>query len=64
MQKTKKSIKKRFKITASGKVLRRTPGRRHQLRVKTTKQKRSSSNDKPASNSATNIVKKACPFSF
>ena len=39
MQKTKKSIAKRFKITASGKVLRRSPGKRHLLSAKTIKQK-------------------------
>jgi large subunit ribosomal protein L35 len=31
MQKTKKSIAKRFKLTARGKLVRRTPGFRHLL---------------------------------
>ncbi|MBL9201627.1 MAG: 50S ribosomal protein L35 [Opitutaceae bacterium] len=40
MQKTNKSVTKRFKITASGKLLRRTPGFRHLLGKKSTKAKR------------------------
>ncbi|MDR1458140.1 MAG: 50S ribosomal protein L35 [Puniceicoccales bacterium] len=40
MQKTNKSIAKRFKVTGTGKVLRRTSGHRHFLRNKTVKQKR------------------------
>jgi large subunit ribosomal protein L35 len=38
MQKTKKAFAKRFKITAGGKVLRRTPGRRHMMRHKSSRQ--------------------------
>lgn len=45
MQKTKKSIAKRFKVTGSGKLLRRKPGHRHLLRNKTTKQLRSMTQD-------------------
>ena len=39
MQKTKKSGAKRFKLTARGKLMRRTPGFRHLLSAKSTKQK-------------------------
>jgi large subunit ribosomal protein L35 len=46
MQKTKKSVAKRFKITARGKLVRRTPGFRHLLAAKSTKQKRRASRDK------------------
>lgn len=46
MQKTKKSIAKRFKISARGKLIRRTPGFRHLLSAKSTKQKRRASKDK------------------
>lgn len=46
MQKTKKSISKRFKITGTGKMLRRTPGFRHLLASKSTKSKRRASKDK------------------
>jgi large subunit ribosomal protein L35 len=64
MQKTKKSIVKRFKITGRGKILRRTPGRRHLLSSKSTKQKRQSGRDKPvAAGHAANFAK-AMPHSF
>lgn len=46
MQKTKKSVAKRFKLTATGKLMRRTPGFRHLLAVKSTKSKRRASRDK------------------
>ena len=46
MQKTKKSIAKRFKISGTGKLIRRTPGFRHLLASKSTKQKRRASKDK------------------
>ena len=39
--KTKKSVAKRFKITASGKVLRSRAGKRHLLQNKSRKRKRS-----------------------
>ena len=38
--KTRKSVAKRFKITASGKVKRACAGRRHLLSCKSNKQKR------------------------
>ncbi len=40
MQKTKKSIAKRFKVTGSGKLVFRKAGKRHMLRSKNTKQLR------------------------
>lgn len=40
MQKTKKSVTKRFKVTAGGKLLHRSPGTRHLARSKSSKQKR------------------------
>lgn len=40
MNKTRKSIAKKFKITGSGKVIRRSAGHRHFLRNKSAKQKR------------------------
>jgi large subunit ribosomal protein L35 len=46
MQKTKKSVAKRFKLTARGKLVRRTPGFRHLLGAKSTKSKRRASRDK------------------
>ncbi len=62
MQKTKKSIVKRFKVTARGKVLRRSPGKRHLLRSKSVKQKRASGHDKPVSVGVASNMKKAMPF--
>jgi large subunit ribosomal protein L35 len=38
--KTKKSVAKRFKISASGKVLRSQPGKRHLLQTKNAKRRR------------------------
>jgi len=46
MQKTKKSVAKRFKITATGKMMRRTPGFRHLLAAKSTSSKRRATRDK------------------
>jgi large subunit ribosomal protein L35 len=46
MQKTKKSVAKRFKLTATGKLVRRTPGFRHLLGAKSTKSKRRAARDK------------------
>ncbi len=46
MQKAKKSGAKRFKITARGKLLRRTPGFRHLLASKSTRAKRRATRDK------------------
>jgi large subunit ribosomal protein L35 len=46
MQKTKKSIAKRFKISGSGKLIRRSPGQRHLMATKSSKQKRRNTRDK------------------
>lgn len=46
MQKTRKSIAKRFKKTGTGKLLRRTPGHRHLLRNKSVKQRRRAGSSK------------------
>ena len=60
MFKTKKSIAKRFKVSAKGKVLRRTPGRRHLLSNKTSRQKRTSGSDKLVdSNTISRTIKQA-----
>lgn len=49
MQKTKKAIAKRFKVTGSGKLMRRTQGFRHLLRNKSTKSRRRAGADKQVS---------------
>jgi large subunit ribosomal protein L35 len=41
--KTKKAVRKRFKITASGKVLRAQSGQRHLMSAKSAKRKRHAS---------------------
>ncbi len=64
MQKTKKSISKRFKITGRGKIMRRTPGRRHLMGSKSTKQKRQSGKWKPVSAGVARFVRMAMPHSF
>jgi len=38
--KTRKSVAKRFKVTATGRVKRRSPGMRHLLSVKSSKRRR------------------------
>ena len=62
MQKTKKSIAKRFKLTATGKLMRRTPGFRHLLGAKSTKQKRRASRDKLVAEGHAKPLKRALPF--
>jgi large subunit ribosomal protein L35 len=62
MQKTKKSVAKRFKVTASGKLLRRTPGFRHLLAAKSTKQKRRASKDKLVAEGHAQPLLRCLPF--
>lgn len=64
MQKTRKSIAKKFKVTASGKVMRRTAGHRHFLRNRTQKQKRKAAQDRPCSPGVTKFVKIGAPRIF
>lgn len=62
MNKTKKSVVKRFKKTGTGKLLRRKPGKRHFLRRKSTKQRRSMGQDQSVSEGMTTRYLKAMPF--
>ena len=62
MQKTKKSVAKRFKLTAKGKLVRRTPGFRHLLASKSTKQKRRASKDKLVAEGHAEPLKRCLPF--
>jgi len=64
MIKTRKSIGKRFKVTGSGKVMRRTPGFRHFLRNKSTASRRRAGQDKSCSAGVAKIVKIGCPNKF
>jgi large subunit ribosomal protein L35 len=46
MRKTNKSMIKRFKVTGGGKLMHRSPGARHLLRHKTTRQLHSRGRDR------------------
>ena len=59
MQKTKKSIAKRFKVTGTGRLIRRKPGKRHLLRKKSAKQLRSAGQDQPVSKGFQKRLEKA-----
>jgi large subunit ribosomal protein L35 len=62
MQKTKKSVAKRFKLTGTGKMLRRTPGFRHLLSAKSTKAKRRASRDKLVAPGHAAALSQCLPF--
>ena len=61
MQKTKKSIAKRFKVTGTGKILRRRPGHRHLLRKKSVKQRRKNRQDQEVSKSMAARIRPCLP---
>ena len=56
--KTKSGTKKRFKVTATGKVMMFASGKRHNLTKRTKKMKRSAKGPTVMAKSDTNIVKK------
>ena len=62
-QKTKKSVAKRFKITAGGKVMRSRAGRRHLLAGKGPKRRRSLGERVVVGPSDAHRVKMSLPFS-
>jgi large subunit ribosomal protein L35 len=62
MQKTKKSVAKRFKLSSRGKLIRRTPGFRHLLASKTNKQKRRAKQDKLVAVGVAGPLKRCLPF--
>ncbi len=63
MQKTKKAIAKKFKVTALGKVMRRKPGFRHFLRRKSAAQGRQATHDLALdSNGLAKRIKQSIPF--
>ena len=61
--KTKKSVAKRFKITARGKVLRPRAGRRHLLQTKNPKRRRSLGTATLVSETDAYRIKQNLPFS-
>jgi large subunit ribosomal protein L35 len=56
--KTSSSVKKRFKRTASGKLLRRRAMQSHNLEKKSSKRKRSFSKDRAVHDADTRTIKK------
>ena len=61
--KTKKSVAKRFKITASGKVMRSRAGKRHLLAHKSPKRRRSLGTSKEVHSTDVYRIKASLPFS-
>lgn len=60
--KTRKAVAKRFKVTGTGKVLRRKQGKRHILQKKTSKRKRSLGKATLVSDADIKKVKENLPF--
>jgi large subunit ribosomal protein L35 len=56
--KTSSSVKKRFKVTAGGKLLRRRAMKSHNLEKKSSKRKRGFRKDEPVHGSDARAVKK------
>jgi large subunit ribosomal protein L35 len=61
--KTKKSVAKRFKITANGKVMRRHAGKRHLLQTKNPKRRRRLASAKLVDATDTYRITQSLPFS-
>jgi len=61
--KTRKAVAKRFKVTGSGKVLRRKQGKRHLLQKKNRKRKRNLRKATLVSKADLKNVKENLPFS-
>jgi large subunit ribosomal protein L35 len=61
--KTRKSVAKRFKITGSGKVMRRGAGKRHLLQGKNSNRRRSLGKDRQVSSTDTYRITQNLPFS-
>ncbi len=60
--KTRKSVAKRFKVTGTGKLLRRKQGKRHILQKKSSKRKRSLGKACLASEADVPRIKESLPF--
>jgi large subunit ribosomal protein L35 len=61
--KTRKAVAKRFKITATGKVMRSRAGKRHLLSTKNAKRRRSLGTEKEVDSTDTYRVTQNLPFS-
>lgn len=62
-RKTKKSVAKRFKITATGKVLRSRTGKRHLLQGKSPKRRRRLNSPALVHPTDAHRIKESLPFS-
>ena len=62
MQKTNKAVRKRFKITGTGKVLRNRAGRRHLAASKSSKKRRGTRHAREADHTDTHRVILNLPF--
>jgi large subunit ribosomal protein L35 len=60
--KTRKAVSKRFKITGTGKILRRKKGARHLMRRKNAKRKRSLGQAGLVSEADKPMIKRNLPF--
>jgi large subunit ribosomal protein L35 len=60
--KTRKAVAKRFKLTASGKVMRSRAGRRHLLSSKSPDRRRSLGTSKEVDSTDTYRIKQNLPF--
>jgi len=60
--KTRKSVAKRFKVTAKGKVVRAKPGRRHLLECKSANRKRRMAKQVLVDESDVPRIKASLPF--
>ena len=60
--KTKKSVAKRFKITARGKVLRHRAGRRHLLQTKNPKRRRALGKSAVLTDADAHRIMQSMPF--
>ena len=56
--KTRSSVRKKFKVTGSGKILRRPAMRSHNLEAKSSKRKRGFRKERVATAADTNKIKK------
>ena len=61
--KTKKSVAKRFKITAGGKILRSRAGKRHLLQTKSSKRRRALRGTTGVHSTDEYRIKQSLPFS-
>ena len=61
-RKTKKSAAKRFKVTATGKIMRRKPGLRHLASSKSSKRKRKLGKDGEVHVTQVDRIKELLPF--